>query len=359
MASAYGAAMDTCSRPTTALDLIRRPGHLTLGIELPLDNDWSPEGEARRIADERPHGVPDLSRYPELVWQIDASGFAAIWMRDVPVFDPRNFGDAGSIYDPFVNLGFLAGITKRVALGTAGIVLPLRHPMMVAKAAASVDRLSGGRLILGLASGDRPVEYPLLGLDFEARGETFRQNLAYLRDAWTAGGLPLGDGRLAADLDLLPKPAQRTIPTIIAGNGQQSNEWIAANMDGRFVYPGSVDRMAEQSAEYRRLRQIAGLNRGVFISAFHLDLADDPDEPPTPRRFGARIGRKPLLDHLELLRGVGVDHLAVLLRPCRRPLPEVIDEFAREILPNVGKAAAVPEPRFHKELVDEQTVRTV
>lgn len=335
--------MDTRSQCAAALDLIRRPGHLTLGIELPLDNDWSSEGEARRIADGRLHGVPDLSRYPELVRQIDASGFAAIWMRDVPVFDPRNFGDAGSIYDPFVNLGFLAGITKHVALGTAGIVLPLRHPMMVAKAAASVDHLSGGRLILGLASGDRPVEYPLLGLDFEGRGETFRRSLAYLRDAWKDGGLPLGDGRIAADFDLLPKPVQRTIPTIIAGNGQQSNEWIAANMDGRFVYPGGLDRLAAQAADFRQLRRAAGLDRGVFISAFHLDLADDPDEPPTPRRFGARIGRKPFLDHLEQLHGVGVDHLAMLLRPSRRPLPEVIDELARDVLPDLAHGA-LPAP---------------
>ncbi|MFG1277179.1 LLM class oxidoreductase [Xanthobacter autotrophicus] len=345
--------MDTHSRSATALDLINRPGQLTLGIELPLDNDWSPEGEARRVADGRPHGVPDLSRYPELVRQIDASGFAAIWMRDVPVFDPRNFGDAGSIYDPFVNLGFLAGVTKRVALGTAGIVLPLRHPMMVAKAAASVDCLSGGRLILGLASGDRPVEYPLLGLDFERRGETFRQSLAYMRDAWKDGGLPLGDGRIAPELDLLPKPSQRAIPTIIAGNGQQSDEWIAGNMDGRFVYPGNLDRMAAQATEFHRLRQAAGMDRGVFISAFHLDLADDPGELPTPRKFGARIGRKPFLDHLEQLRGAGVDHMAVLLRPSRRPLPEVIDEFAREILPRIGKATAGPRPSPDKEFVHE------
>ncbi len=203
------------------------------------------------------------------------------------------------------------------------------------------------------------MEYPLLGLDFEGRGETFRQSLGYMRDAWKNGRLPLGDGRIAAELDLLPKPARRTIPTIIAGNGQQSDEWIAGNMDGRFVYPGNLDRMAAQAAEFRRLRQAAGVNRGVFISAFHLDLADDPDELPTPRRFGARIGRKPFLDHLEQLRGAGVDHLAVLLRPSRRPLPQVIDEFAREILPRIGEAAAGPLSRPHKETADEQTVRTV
>lgn len=326
----------------TALDLIRKPGQLTVGVELPLDNDWSPEGEARRVADGRTHGVPDLSRYPELVRRIDASGFAAIWMRDVPVFDPRNFGDAGSVYDPFVNLGFLASVTRNVALGTAGIVVPLRHPMMVAKGAASVDRLSGGRLVLGLASGDRPVEYPLLGLDFESRGPAFREGLAYMRAAWRTDGLPLGDGTTTADLDLLPKPSNGAIPTIIAGNGQQSDDWIAANMDGRFVYPGDLARMAAQAADFRRLREHAGLDRGVFVSGFHLDLADDPIEPPTPRRFGARIGREPFLDHLRRLHEAGVNHLAVLLRPSRRPLPEVIDELAREVLPHLrfGSAAA-------------------
>ncbi|CAH1659573.1 Coenzyme F420-dependent N5,N10-methylene tetrahydromethanopterin reductase and related flavin-dependent oxidoreductases [Hyphomicrobiales bacterium] len=329
----------------SALDLIRKPGRLTLGVELPLDNDWSPEGDSRRKADGRPQGVPDLSRYPELVRQIDGAGFAALWMRDVPVFDPANFGDAGSVYDPFVNLGFLAGVTKYVALGTAGIVLPLRHPMMVAKAAASVDRLSGGRLILGLASGDRPVEYPLLGLDFEKRGETFRNSLTYVREAWKDAGLSLGDGRTAAGYDLLPKPLQRRIPTVIAGNGQQTNDWIAANMDGRFVYPGNLDRLATQAADFRSLTKAAGLEPGVFISAFHLDLADDPDEAPTPRRFGARVGRKPLLDHLEQLHGVGVDHLAVLLRPSRRPLDEVIDELARDVIPQL----AAPPKRLPRE----------
>lgn len=58
MTSAYGAGMDSHSRPSTALDLIRRPDRLTLGIKLSLDNEWSPEGEARRIADGRPYGVP-------------------------------------------------------------------------------------------------------------------------------------------------------------------------------------------------------------------------------------------------------------------------------------------------------------
>jgi luciferase-type oxidoreductase len=337
----------TLNNQSSALDLIRRPdGGLTLGIELPLDNDWAPQREARRVTEGRPFGVPDLTHYPDLVRQVDRSGFAAVWMRDVPVFDPNNFGDAGSVYDPFVNLGFLAGITENVALGTAAIVLPLRHPMMVAKAAASIDQLSGGRLILGVASGDRPVEYPLLGLDFEQRGEAFRSAVSYLRDAWKTGGLPIGDGRIEESLDLLPKPQQAQIPMVIAGQGRQSSDWIAANMQGRFVYPNGLEQLAAQAREWTAARKSLGLPGGAFVSAFHLDLADDPYEQTTPRRFGARIGRNAFINHLQTLEDAGVDHLALLLRPSQRPLNEVIDELASDVLSAlntrfpVAKAAA-------------------
>jgi luciferase-type oxidoreductase len=317
----------------SSLDLIRRPGTITLGIELPLDNDWAPEREARRAAEGRAFGVADLRLYPELIQQVDRSGFAAVWMRDVPVFDPNSFGDAGSVYDPFVNLGFLAGMTRNIALGTAAVVLPLRHPMMVAKSAASVDVLSGGRLILGVASGDRPVEYPLLGLDFESRGHAFRDSVNYLRAAWKSNGLPIGKDGIEPSLDLLPKPVRGSIPMIIAGQGRQSPEWIVDKMDGRFVYPNGVDRLAVQAGEWRSARLNNRMDEGVFVSAFHLDLADDPDELVTPRRFGARLGRNAFIEHLHELNAVGVDHLALLLRPSRRPLAEVIDELARDVLP--------------------------
>ncbi|MCE6076822.1 LLM class oxidoreductase [Agrobacterium vitis] len=334
----------TSGNNTSALDLVRRKdGGLTLGVELPLDNDWSPKREAVRAAEGRPFGVPDLTSYPDLVRQVDRSGFAAVWMRDVPVFDPQNFGDAGSVYDPFVNLGFLAGITQNVALATAAIVLPLRHPMMVAKAAASVDQLSGGRLILGVASGDRPVEYPLLGLDFEKRGDAFREAVVYLRDACKNEGLPVGEGRIEPRLDLLPKPLQGRIPMVIAGQGRQSQEWITENMDGRFVYPNGLDALAAQASRWSSDRKMLGLDAGTFISAFHLDLADDPDERVTPIRFGARLGRKAFADHLHALEDAGVNHLALLLRPSRRPVNDVIDELATDVLPTLHNSTRVSQ----------------
>ncbi|MGZ9719287.1 TIGR03571 family LLM class oxidoreductase [Rhizobium miluonense] len=324
---------------TSALDLIRVPKRMTLGIELPLDNDWSPAGEARRVASGRPHGVPDLSAQADLVRKAENLGFSAVWMRDVPVFDQVNMGDAGSIHDVFVLLGYLAGITRRIALGTAAVVLPIRHPMMIAKAAASVDALSNGRLILGVASGDRPVEYPLLGLDFEKRGEMFRQTVEYIRAAWQLGGLPV-NGKRVPQLDLLPRPAQSTIPLVVAGQAQQEDAWLAAYMDGRFVYPNGVDRLRAQAAGWAE----ATADRAAFISAFHLDLDSDASAPLMPIRFGARGGRHAILTHFRALADAGVDHLAINLRQSRRAPAEVLDEIASDIMPalnqcNSAKAA--------------------
>ncbi|MDE9395782.1 LLM class flavin-dependent oxidoreductase, partial [Pseudomonas aeruginosa] len=136
---------------------------LTLGLFLPLRFY---QGDMRVLLGQA-----------RLVEEIDRLGFAAVWVRDVPLFDPR-FGDAGQVFDPFTYLGYLAARTRRIALATGSAVLALRQPVDLAKAAASVDRLSGGRLVLGLASGDRPVEFPAYGLEHAQRGERFAQGLS-------------------------------------------------------------------------------------------------------------------------------------------------------------------------------------
>lgn len=67
--------------------------------------------------------------------------FGAIWVRDIPLFDPI-FGDVGQVYDPFMYLSYLAGITKNIVLGTGSIVLPFWHPISLAKVSTSLDQLS-------------------------------------------------------------------------------------------------------------------------------------------------------------------------------------------------------------------------
>ena len=70
----------------------------------------------------------------------------------MPLRDP-SFGDIGQVYDPWVYLGWIAAQTRTIALATGSIILPLRHPLHTAKASASIDQLSGGRFVLGVASG--------------------------------------------------------------------------------------------------------------------------------------------------------------------------------------------------------------
>ena len=99
-----------------------QPGKLTLGVFFPIE------------AFEGPH--PTMANQVALARRASELGFAALWFRDVPLLDPR-FGDAGQIYDPWTYLGFIAARTRDIALATGSIVLPLRHPLHVAKAAAS------------------------------------------------------------------------------------------------------------------------------------------------------------------------------------------------------------------------------
>jgi len=106
-----------------------RANRLSLGLIIPLESYTSGP-------------VPSMTHHVERVQLAEKLGFSAVWLRDVP-FNVPSFGDAGQMFDPFVYLGLLAAQTERIALGVASIVLPLRHPAHIAKAAASVDVLSG------------------------------------------------------------------------------------------------------------------------------------------------------------------------------------------------------------------------
>jgi luciferase-type oxidoreductase len=302
---------------STSLERLTRGG-FSIGIELPLDNDWSPSGDAKRQHDGRHPGVPDLAIHAELAELADALGFRALWVRDVPLYDP-SFGDAAQVFEVFSYLGFLAGVTRNILLGTAAVVLPLREPLLTLKSAATIHALSGGRLLLGVASGDRPVEYPLFGRDFDSRGANFRSQITLLRDG-ARGHLPPG-------VEVLPAPGT-PIPLLVAGLAQQTPEWIGANMDGCLAYPDSPADHQRRGAAWRA---VAG--NKPYVTFIHLDLADDPHEPLQRHRFGARAGRIALIEELAAMRDAGAQHIGLHFRRNRRPLDETLAEIAMEVLP--------------------------
>lgn len=307
-----------------------QPGHLTFGFIAPLESYPDSPG-------------PTLQDHAQLARRVDEAGFSAIWLRDVPFYDP-NFGDVGQILDPLVYAGFLAGVTRNIAIGTAGIVLPLRDPLIVAKQAASIDQLLGGRFILGLATGDRPVEYPAFGLDFNNRAERFRDALAIIRAAtethWPVHASKFY-GQLNGDIDLIPKPVGPRLPTIIVGQAGQSLEWIGENTDGILSYisnPILIPQIIE------RWRTVCG--QGIYKPYGYGTLFDLDRDPNFPLQAGRvlRAGRNALIEHWKRQQDQGVGHVALHFKPQRRHASEVIDELGGYLLPHFPSASLPVEP---------------
>ncbi|WP_107097480.1 TIGR03619 family F420-dependent LLM class oxidoreductase, partial [Streptomyces aureus] len=117
-------------------------------------------------------------------------------------------------YEPFTTLSWLAGITARLRLGTTVLVLPYRHPLLVARMAANLQQLSGGRFVLGVGVGWSRQEFDALDVPFTARGRLTDEYLGTLRDAWRAPG----DANTHATA--APSPAPAPVPVWVGGNSE-------------------------------------------------------------------------------------------------------------------------------------------
>lgn len=296
-----------------------QPEKLTFGFIAPLES--YPDQPA-----------PSMRDHLALARKADEAGISAIWLRDVPFYDP-SFGDLGQVFDPVAYAGFLAGVTKRIAIGTAGIVLPLRDPIAVAKQATTLDHLTGNRFILGLSSGDRPIEYPAFGVDFETRADRFRDAYGIIR-AVTDGDFPhhrsTHFGKLDGSLDLVPKPVGKRLAVFAIGRAGQTVEWLAENMDGWIWHQSNFDRLGEVVESWRSAVP-AGVYKPYGYGVF-FDLARDPDAPLQPRR-GLSIGRKALIELWKRQRDLGVSHVALNLKMAQRPAIEMMDELGEHVLP--------------------------
>jgi luciferase-type oxidoreductase len=260
-------------------------------------------------------------------------GFKAVWLRDVP-FQVPAFGDAGQTFDPFTYIGFLAGKTTDIALGISSIALPLHYPVHVAKSAATVDQLSDGRLILGIASGDRYEEYPAMGIDYANRDELFREAFQYIRKAQE--DFPTLDtkafGNLPGHIDILPKATQHKIPMLVTGFSQQSLEWNAENADGWMYYPRDTTQQQYRIAEWRSLIPETQQYSKPFMQPLYIDLHENDDFKPQPIHLGFRIGVKYLLGYLLHLQDIGVNHVALNLRFNTQPIEATLERLATHIL---------------------------
>jgi probable F420-dependent oxidoreductase len=281
-------------------------------------------------------------------------GFDTVWVSDhvaIPsqITSSYPYGPPGSFnpdttqnfWEAFSVLAFVAGMTKRVQLGTSVIVLPQRPPLLVAKQWATLDALSGGRMILGVGAGWMREEFDALGFGhvFDKRGPATDEAIKILRAAWTTQGDVSFDGEVYSfqPVRMMPKPARPGgIPIWVGGHGRRSIRRAAELGDGwqplritvEEVRPliGYLHELLERNG--RRPDDVTvsmGLTawppgKGPDGQSNEWDLTGDPDECAEKLRRYQEVGISDFL-----IGGVRGSSTAALL--------EGIEFVAREVRP--------------------------
>ncbi|MCW2935658.1 MAG: F420-dependent oxidoreductase [Actinomycetia bacterium] len=239
-------------------------------------------------------GIGDGAR-PEIIRAVaiaaEAHGFATLWAGEhvVLVDAPRSrypYSPDGRIavpaeadwLDPLLALSFAAAVTSRIGLATGVLLLPLHNPVMLAKQAATLDVLSGGRFTLGIGIGWSAEEFTALGVPFARRGQRAAEYVAAMRALWSDPVASFDGEFVHFDaVRVNPKPVRGRIPIVVGGNSDAAlsraasfgHGWYGFNLPAAAVAE-RVGALAGQCAQQRRT--IEGLTVAVALADGGPDL---------------------------------------------------------------------------------------
>lgn len=239
--------------------------------------------------------------------------------------------------EPLTCLAFLAGCTRKIMLGMSVLVLPYRHPLYWAKVVTTIDRLSMGRLILGVGVGWMGEEFDALGVPFKERGAISDEQLQLVKELWEKEHSEFqGNIYRFTQVAFYPKPFQRPrIPVWVGGEGFRARRRAAYYGDAWFPYYVRITPQ-ELAANFDNVRQIAAeagrdADRICLSCCLPVDLRRDP-VPQTEGRLMGSPGQ--VAETLMAYRAVGVEHIALqFMVPHWPERQEQIECFAREVLP--------------------------
>jgi len=247
----------------------------------------------------RPERVAAVARHAE------GLGFESVWVPEHLVLPTHiasrypyapdgvaPFSPDAPHLDPLVLLTHVAAATTRIRLGTSVYLLPLRHPLVTARLAMSLDVLSGGRLTLGVGVGWLAEEFQAAGIDFQTRAARTRECVRALRTLWTESE-PEFHGRFFSfgPVRFEPKPVQKPHPPIVFGGETEAALRRAAALgDGWYGVGHTPESAAVQATKLRALLAAAG--RGAAPFELTVSHAGGVLEPDDVRRYaGAGIAR--------------------------------------------------------------------
>lgn len=227
-------------------------------------------------------------------------GFDSVNLTEHPMPGDKWLGAGGHhALDPFVGLAVAAAATSRVRLMTNLVVLPYRNPFLLAKSVASLDRVSNGRLTLGVGTGYLKPEFFALGVDFDERNDLFDEVIAVCRLAWTGDSVTY-EGRhfSARGNSAHPTPIQDPLPIWIGGNAKLTRQRVATVAQGwmpmwnppefastrRSPVLDSIDDLAAMLADLRERCAAVGRTEPLDV----IFMALDPALPGSPDWDAAR-----------------------------------------------------------------------
>lgn len=193
----------------------------------------------------------------------DQAGFHTLAVIDKPNYDS---------WDPLATLAGVAGVTERIRLATTILQLPNRNEVLVAKQAAVIDCLSGGRLDLGVAVGGRKDDFDVYGARFEDRGKRFRRQIARMREIWTKAR--------SADQEhgvLGPSPVQNPGPPIWIGAMNERAVARALELGDGFIFgTAGIQMMAQYAPQIRQGAAAHGKKNYTVAGLAYVGIGDDP-----------------------------------------------------------------------------------
>ncbi len=281
-------------------------------------------------------GIEDPQVLVDLATHAEALGLDSVWVHD-HVFNVAHvlerIGDR-PYYEPLTLLSYVAARTRRVRLGTSVLVLPYHNPIRLAKAAATLDVLSGGRLILGVGVGAVEHEMVAMGTPFKERGAFTDEAIAAMRALWSQAE-PRFDGRYSrfAGMPFSPKPRQTpSIPLVIGGVSPAAIRRAARLGDGWQPLGLSPEALAAPMAMLRQEAEACGRDAAQLPVSIAVSLTAS-----TPRRFA--LGTRPdeVVRHARAYAAAGVDALIISANTSDPGgARAALEMVAREVLPAVG-----------------------
>ncbi len=277
-------------------------------------------------------GIEDAQALVGLASRAEELGFDSVWVHD-HVFNVGHVFDrigGKPYYEPLTLLSFVAARTRRVRLGTSVLVLPYHNPIRLAKTAATLDVLSGGRLILGVGVGLIEKEIRAMGSPFAERGAFTDEAIAVMRSLWTEDE-PSFDGKYSrfAGMKFSPKPLQKpSIPVVIGGVSRAAIRRAARLGDGWQPLGLAPEALGQGIALLRTEAQACGRDVSTIPVSIAMSLGVS-----TSRRYA--LGKDPaeVVQNAKAYASLGVQTLVISANTSDpREARSAMEMVAREVL---------------------------